>query len=141
MQNALKITNQPKVLNCFSNDSSRKYLSKMIQNSKCNFGCQVTNETNPNHVFFCFWRNQAKNGAQTFLRHFKSWCHRIFLGSYRNEKPKGLGSFSFETLHSNVSFENRIFFERYLRAEIFEKSIQNFWSIGYFHFILDIFKI
>ena len=95
----------------------------------------------PIMYFFCFWRNQAKNGAQTFLKHFKSWCHRIFLGSYRNEKPKGLGSFSFETLHSNVSFENRIFFERYLRAEIFEKSIRNFWSIGYFHFILDIFKI
>ena len=54
LKNTLKINDWSKLQNCFWNISARKYPSKMVQYSKRTFGCQFSNETDPNHGSFLF---------------------------------------------------------------------------------------
>ena len=71
----LKINDWPKVWCCFSNIAAPKYPSKMFQCSKQTFGCQVSNETDPNH---------GETMMQFVLKHFKRLHHGVCLFFSKN---------------------------------------------------------
>ena len=125
----------------FFNIAAPKYPSKMFQCSKRTFGCQVSNETDPNNGGFWF---KEKSDKKPWCNLFKTlleiapWC--LFIFSKNKQKPR-LGSVSFETWHPKVGFEYWTIFEGYLWAEIFEKEIWPFGQSLIFNVDSHIFKI
>ena len=77
LKNTLKINDWPKVQNCFWNISARKYPSKMVQYSKRTFGCQFSNETDPNYGGFLFFEKKTVNIMQCFKVFLKD-CTVVF---------------------------------------------------------------
>ena len=62
----IKIIDWQKVQSCFPNISALKYPSKMVQYSKRTFGCQVSNETDPNNGNFLFFEKLNRNHGAIF---------------------------------------------------------------------------
>ena len=125
-ENTLKLNDWPNVQNCFWNISARKYPSKMVQYSKRTFGCQVSNETDPNHECFLFLE---KKKTVTIMQSFKVFlkdCTVVLPVFSRNQKRPWLGLVSFETWYSKVRFEYWTIFEGYFWAEIFQKQFLTF---------------
>ena len=84
----MKINDWPKVRCCFSNITAPKYHSKMVQCSKRTFGCQVSNETDPNHGDFWFMEKSGKNHDAIFLKHFKRLHHGFCLFFQKWKAPR-----------------------------------------------------
>ena len=100
--------------------------SKMVQYSKRTFGCQVSNETDPNHGFCLFLKKNKQTPLCNLLKCFKKIASWILPDFSINQKPPWLGSVSFETWHPKVRFEHWNIFEGYLGAAIFEKQHRTF---------------
>ena len=69
----------------------------MVQYSKRTFGCQVSNETDPNHECFLFLE---KKKTVTIMQSFKVFlkdCPVVLPVFSRNQKRPWLGLVSFET--------------------------------------------
>ena len=126
-ENTLKINDWPKFQNCFWNILARKYHSKMVQYSKRTFGCQVSNETDPNHGGFLFLEKKTVTIMQCFKVFLKDYTVVFACFFSRNQNRPWLGSVSFENWHPKVRFEYWTIFEGYFRAEIFQKQ---FWTFG-----------
>ena len=56
---------------CFSNISAHIHPSTMVQYSKRTFGCQVSNETDPNNGGFWFFEKSGKNHGAIFINTLK----------------------------------------------------------------------
>ena len=137
LKNTLKIIDWPKLQNCFWNISARKYPSKMVQYSKRTFGCQFSNETDPNHGGFLFFEKKKTVTIMQCFKVFLKDCTAVFACFFfRNQNRQWLGSISFENWHPKVRFEYWTISEGYFWAEIFEKQL---WTSGKW-FILNVFS-
>ena len=87
LKNTLKINDWPKVQNCFWNISARKYPSKMVQYSKRTFGCQFSNETDPNHGGFLFFEKKKTVTIMQCFKVFLKDCTVVFACSFQKSEP------------------------------------------------------
>ena len=76
---------------CFSNISAQKYPSKMVHYSKRTFVCQVSNETDRNHVFCLFLKKNKQTPWYNLLKCFKKIAPWVLPDFSINQKPPWLG--------------------------------------------------